>query len=264
MTSGKIAIDGVGIAYSLEGPADAPAVVLSHSLMADRSMWDPQIPALSGYRVLRFDTRGHGASDAPEGAYSLEALADDAVGLMRALGIARAHWVGLSMGGMIGQTVALRHPEVLRSLVLADTSSGYPAEARGTWSERIEAARAGGVAPLVEATIDRWFSPGFRERAPGEIEKVRTMIRRTPTAGYVGCCHAIAALDITPRLGSIGVPTLIIVGEDDPGTPVAMSRVMHEGIRGSELVILPGCRHLANIEDPAAFNAALAAFLGAH
>jgi 3-oxoadipate enol-lactonase len=256
--------NGIDISYDLRGPAEAPVVMMSHSLMANRTMWDPQMPALSAYRVLRYDTRGHGGSTAPEGAYTLELLAEDAVALMRALGIAKVHWVGLSMGGMIGQTIAIHHPEVLLSLTLADTSSGYPPEMKAMWPDRIANAHRTGIPAMAEGTLDRWFSPAFAKRDPATIGKVKDMICATPLTGYVGCCHAISGLDATGRLGTVTAPTLIVVGEDDPGTPVAMSQILHDRIAGSELVILPGARHLANMEDPAGFDAALTRFLAAH
>ena len=262
----RFSANGASIHYEMEGPENGRVVTMSHSLSAHSGMWAPQVPALvaRGYRVLRFDTRGHGQSNARDGPYSLEMLADDAAGLLRSLGIGKTHFVGLSMGGMIGQTLALKRPELLRTLVLCDTASGYPPESAGLWKDRIAAAQANGLAAGVEGTMDRWFSPGFMASGAPVLDAVRTMIRNTPVPGYVGCCHAISALDLTERLSGIDIPTLIIVGEDDPGTPVAMSRIMHERIAGSELVILPVARHLSNLEDVEGFNAALLDFLGRH
>ena len=262
----KISANGIGIHYEIEGPTDGPVVTMSHSLSAHSGMWAPQVPALTGrgYRVLRYDTRGHGQTDVPEGPYSLDTLADDAAALLRALGIAKTHFVGLSMGGMIGQTLALKHPQLLRTLTLCDTSSGYPADASAMWEDRISAAEKMGLEPGVETTIERWFSPGFAADSRVVVDSVRAMIRATPVRGYVGCCHAISKLDVTPRLSEIKVPTLVIVGEDDPGTPVAMSRTIQQGITGSELVILPVARHLANTEAVEGFNQALLDFLGRH
>jgi 3-oxoadipate enol-lactonase len=261
----KISVNGIDIAYEDEGPKDGPVVVMSHSLSANRRMWDPQVPALvDRYRVVRYDTRGHGDTSVPEGAYTLDQLADDAIGLIRALDLGRVHFVGLSMGGMVGQTVALKAPEVLESLVLCDTSSGYPGAGRSMWEERIANARKGGMAGMVDATIERWFSPGFVARDPGTIGAVRDMILATDVNGYIGCSHAISKLDTTPRLGEIAVPTLILVGEDDPGTPVAMHEVLRDGIAGSELVIFPVARHLSNMEVTDAFNGTLRRFLDAH
>jgi len=259
-----IEVNGNEVAYELTGPADAPVVTLSNSLMSSHRMWDPQMPALAGYRVLRYDTRGHGASGAPAGSYTLEILADDAVGLLDALGIAKTHFVGLSLGGMIGQTIAIRHPRVLRTLSLCATSSGYPDHMKGMWKDRIEAAGAHGLAPSLGTTLDRWFSPAFVAARPDLVDPVKAMILATPVAGYIGCCHAISKLDTTDRLDRVAVPTIVIVGADDPGTPVSMSEIMHARIPGSELVVLPGVRHLCNIEAPEAFNAALTGFLAKH
>jgi 3-oxoadipate enol-lactonase len=258
----KITANGISINYTLEGPASAPVVTLSHSLATNLSMWDPQIPALiSRYRVLRYDTRGHGGTDAPEGPYSLEQLAEDARALLQALGIARTHFIGLSLGGFIGQILALKYPQMLHGLVLCDTSSRVPPEARPTWDERIKVTRTQGMEPHVEPTVGRWFTAPFREKHPEVVDRVRPMIRATSPRGYIGCCQAIAGLDLTDRLHAISAPTLIIVGEDDPGTPVAASRTIHEKIRGSELVILKSASHLSNMEQPEAFNRAVTGFL---
>lgn len=257
--------NGISIRYADEGPKDAPPVVMSHSLSAELAMWAPQAEALKDrYRVIRYDTRGHGGTDAPAGPYTLDMLGQDAIAFMDALGLERVHWVGLSMGGMIGQTVALAAPKRLRSLTLADTSSGYAAEAVAGWDERIRNARANGLAAGMEATIDRWFSPGFVKSAGAVVDGVRDMIRATPVDGYCGCGAAIAKLDLTGRLGEISTPTLVICGEDDPGTPLAMSEIMRDGISGAKLAVLPVARHLSNLEDVAGFNGALEPFLAAN
>ena len=257
----KVTANGIAMNYTLEGPANAPIVTLSHSLATDLTMWDPQLTALtSRFRVLRYETRGHGATDAPEGPYSLTQLGDDALALLDALRIGTTHWIGLSMGGMIGQSIALKAPDRLLSLVLADTSSRMPAENRPLWEERIRTAETKGMEPLVEPTLGRWFTPGFRQRRPDVVERVAGMIRKTSPRGYAGCCAAIAALDLTNRLGAIKLPTLVIVGEDDQGTPVAASRAIHEGIKGSALTIIPSAAHLSNLEQPEAFTTALNGF----
>lgn len=258
----KITANGIGIHYTLNGPAGAPVVTLSHSLATHLGMWEPQAAALAaGYRVLRYDTRGHGGTEAPAGPYTLEQLAEDACALLAALAISRTHFVGLSMGGMIGQLLALTHPEVVRSLVLCDTSSRVPAEARPVWEERIRTTEAQGMAPHVEPTIGRWFTPGFVAAHPERVEPVRAMIRTTRSQGYIGCCHAIQRLDLTDRLEGIRAPTLVVVGEEDPGTPVAASRAIQERIPGAELVVLKSASHLSNLEQPEAFNRALLGFL---
>ena len=259
----KVNANGIAMHYTLDGPEGAPVVTLSHSLATTLAMWDPQMSALtSRYRVLRYDTRGHGGTDAPAGAYSLDLLAADAAALLGALGVARTHWVGLSMGGMIGQTLALKRPDLVASLALCDTSSRVPPEARPTWADRIKTAETQGMEPLVEPTIGRWFTPGFIAGRADAVEPVRAMIRSTSPRGYAGCCHAIAALDLTERLDGITAPTVVIVGEEDQGTPVAASRAIQERIRGAELVVLKSASHLSNVEQPAAFTTALTAFLG--
>ncbi len=261
-TAMKATVNGIAVNYTLEGPANAPVVTMSHSLATDLSMWDPTVPALTGrFRVLRYETRGHGKTDAPKAAYTLDQLADDALALLKSLGIQKTHWVGLSMGGMIGQTLALKAPEVFASLSLCDTSSRMPAEAKGQWADRIKTAETQGMEPLVEPTLARWFTEPFRKSRKEVIDRVATMIRTTPAAGYAGCCHAISALDLTDRIGAIKIPTIAIVGEDDPGTPVAAHKVIHEKIAGSKLEILKSAAHLSNMEQPEAFNKALTGFL---
>jgi 3-oxoadipate enol-lactonase len=258
----NVSANGITVNYTLDGPANAPVVTLSHSLATDLSMWDPQMKALTArYRVLRYDTRGHGGTDAPATAYSLTQLADDARALLHVLGIERTHWVGLSMGGMIGQTLALATPTLFQSLVLCDTSSRIPAEAKPLWQDRIKTAETQGMEPLVEATLGRWFTAPFREQRKDVIEPVRAMIRNTNPRGYAGCCHAISALDLTDRLPGIKLPTLIIVGEEDQGTPVAASQAIQAKIGGSQLEILKSASHLSNMEQPEAFTAALTSFL---
>jgi len=258
----KISANGIEMNYVLEGPANGPMVTMSHSLATDLSMWDAQAKALARrYRVLRYDTRGHGDTDAPAGAYTLSQLADDARALLKALGVARTHWIGLSMGGMIGQTLALSSPEILQSLSLCDTSSRIPADMKHVWDERIATVDAKGMEPLVEPTVARWLTPKFIETHKDVIESVRAMIRRTPAKGYVGCCHAIKALDLTDRLKTITLPTLIIVGAQDMGTPLAASQAINQQIKGSELVVLDPASHLSNLEQPEAFTNALEQFL---
>jgi 3-oxoadipate enol-lactonase len=257
-----ITVNGISVNYTLEGPASGPVITMSNSLASNLSMWDPQIPVLtSRYRVLRYDTRGHGSTEAPAGPYSLDELTEDVRALLQALGISRTHFIGLSMGGMIGQIMAFKYPQMLQSVALCDTMSRVPTEAKPMWDERIHTAETRGMEPLVEPTLARWFTEPFRQQGSPVLDQVRMMIRTTPPRGYAGCCHAIAALNLTEHLNAITLPTLIIVGEDDPGTPVAASRVIHEQIKGSELVILKAAAHLSNLEQPGAFNQALTAFL---
>jgi 3-oxoadipate enol-lactonase len=168
------------------------------------------------------------------------------------------------MGGMIGQLLALHYPQQLHSVVLCDTMSRVPTEAKPLWDERIHTAETRGMEPLVQPTLERWFTAPFLEQRRDVINKVHSMICSTPTRGYAGCCHAIAALNLTERLKAITLPTLVVVGEDDPGTPVAASRVIQEQIRRSQLVILKSAAHLSNMEQPQAFNQAVTTFLAQH
>ena len=258
----KINTNGIDINYELTGKKGAPVVMLSHSLACSLVMWQPQMAVLeSAFQVLRFDTRGHGDSDAPQGAYSFEQLAMDAIGLMDALKIDRVHFVGLSMGGMIGQGLALDYADRLKSLALCDTAAIMPDETDPIWQQRIEAAGEKGLQGQVDETLERWFRPEYLQQNPPVVEMIRRQILATPVAGYIGCCEAIRRLKYLDRLSKITLPTLIVVGEEDPGTPVAASEAMHERISDSRLVVLPSARHLSNIEQSEAFNVALMEFL---
>ena len=259
----KTKTNGIEINYEIAG--SGPWVTLSHSLGCDLHMWDEQMDALAKkYQVLRFDTRGHGASSTPAGAYTLEQMADDVHGLLAALGIKQTHWVGLSMGGMIGQTYALRYPGVFKSMVLADTTCSYPADAAPVWADRIKLAQSGGMRPIAEAMLARWFTEPYRKSHPQIMARIGGSVGATPVAGFVGCCHAIPKINFTSRLKEIRCPTLVVVGEQDTGTPVEMARELHAAIPGSELVVIPSAAHLSNLEQPEAFNRAITAFLAQH
>jgi 3-oxoadipate enol-lactonase len=241
---------------------EGPWLSMSHSLACNLHMWDEEARRLSRrYKVLRYDTRGHGKSAAPAGAYTLELLADDLHALLQALGVESTHFVGLSMGGMIGQTYALKYPGMLKSLALCDTTSRYPAEAAGVWVDRIKTVQAQGMEPMVAPTLERWFTASYRKAHPEVVGRVAAMIRSTPVPGFVGCCHAIPKINLTARLAEIRCPTLVIVGKDDPGTPVSMAEDIHQAMPGSELVVIASAAHLSNLEQPGAFNQALADFL---
>ena len=256
----KIATNGIETNYTIEG--DGPWVTLSHSLACNLSMWDEQAKLLArSFKVLRYDTRGHGGSSAPAGPYTLDQLAEDAKALFAALGIERTHWIGLSMGGMIGETFALKYPDFFQSMVLADTTSRYPAEAAGIWEDRIKTAQTKGMDAVVDGTLARWFTEPYRKTNPPAVARVGDSIRTTPVAGFVGCCHAIPKINLTHRLKEIPCPTLVIVGEQDPGTPVSMAKEIVEGKPGAKLVIIPSAAHLSNIEQPEAFTKAMLEFL---
>ncbi|MBK9022312.1 MAG: 3-oxoadipate enol-lactonase [Sulfuritalea sp.] len=256
----SIEANGITINYKIEG--SGPWVTLSHSLTCDLTMWDALAVALAPtFTVLRYDTRGHGGTSAPEGAYSFDQLTADLTGLLDTLEIARTHFVGLSMGGMIGQLFALAAPQRLERLVIANSTSRIPPEAGPLWDERIAIVRAQGCAGVVEGTLGRWFTPGFRSAQPLEAARIAKLIADTPAAGYIGCAGAIRALDITARIGAIRAPTLVIAGADDPGTPPAMSEVIASTIPGARLEIIPSASHLSCIEQPESFNRLVASFL---
>ena len=256
----KLTANGIDIHYVLEG--EGPVVTLSHALGTNLTMWEEQARVLQGrYRVLRFDTRGHGQSSAPPGPYTLEQMAGDVHGLLAALGIGETHFVGLSMGGMIGQVFALTYPRMLQSLVLCDTTSRYPAEAQPAWQERIRTVEAKGMAALVEPMLERWFTAPFRVRRRDVMDRVGAMLRGTPAQGYIGCCHALPKVNTADGLREVRCPALVIVGEDDPGTPVEIARGIHAALPMAELAILRSASHLSNVEQPEEFNRVLLGFL---
>ena len=248
------------IHYRIDG--QGPWLTLSHSLAVGSAMWEAQLPALTPhFKVLRVDTRGHGDSGVPTGPCTLDDLAADVHGLYRELGIEHSHWLGLSMGGMIGQTFALNYPGVLTRLVLADATARGAANGRAMWNDRIAMARAEGMHGLVDGTLARWFTEPYRAAHPEVMARVAAMIESTSVEGYCACCAAVATIDILDRLPEIDAPALIIVGDQDQATPPQMSRDMHARLAGSELLVLPNAAHLGSIEQAEAFNAAVLAFL---
>ena len=264
----KATVNGLDTYYEIHGPENdgkeqgRPWLAFSHSLACSTRMWEGQIAAFKDrYRVLVYDTRGHGQSAAPRGQYTLEGLADDLHALLKHLKIQKPHFVGLSMGGMIGQTFALKYPGVLASLTLADTTSRYPAAAAGMWQDRIRIAEANGMEALVQATLERWFTAPFRNDRKEDVARVAAQILKTPVPGYVGCCHAIPKIDVTARLQELKLPALVICGEQDPATPPPMARDIVQALPGAKLALIPQAAHLSNIEQPGAFNRALAGFL---
>ena len=261
----KVEANGIQINYELSGKHDAPTVILSHSLGTSLKMWNPQRVSLEPYyRVLCYDTRGHGSSQALEGPYTLEQLGEDVVDLMNVLKIESAHFVGLSMGGMIGQYFAVKHADRLRSLAMCDTAALIPQEAQPVWQERIDTAREKGLEALVESTLERWFTPPYLSQNPPEVQFIRKLFLSTPLSGYLGCSEAIRRLNYIEQLSGLKTPTLIIVGQDDPGTPVAAAEEMHKRIPGSRMMVIPAAAHLSNVEQPEVFNQTLIEFLKEH
>lgn len=234
-------------------------LVLSNSLGSDLSMWDPQAaPLEEELRVLRYDTRGHGQSAVTPGPYTIEQLSRDVIGLLDALDIERAHFCGLSMGGKIGMWLGVHAPDRLRKLVLCNTGARIGTAER--WNARIQDVRDHGMKGIAAAVIERWFTPGFRERSPEAVARARAMVERTPPEGYVACCAAIRDADQRAEVAGIGAPTLVIAGRHDPATPPADGRALSGAISGARYVELDAS-HLSNVEAAEAFTAELTAFL---
>jgi 3-oxoadipate enol-lactonase len=253
--------------YSVRAPRSGRrprhTVVLSHALGCDLTMWDGLANLLAAdCRVIAYDHRGHGSSDAPAGPYAMADLADDAARLLRELDSGPVVWIGLSMGGMVGQELALRHPALVGALVLAHTTSGYPDAARDVWRQRIATVREHGIEAIADAVMGRYFHDGFRAAHPATVARFRQRLVTTDTEGYVGCCAAVGGIDTTARLAQIAAPTLVLAGESDQGTPVGMARMLADGIPGARLRVLAGASHLGAVEQPEAFAAAVTAFIG--
>jgi 3-oxoadipate enol-lactonase len=245
----------------LDGSPEAPALLLSNSLGTDLTMWDPQIEEWSKhFHVIRYDSRGHGQSTATDRPCSIAGLGHDALAILDHLGIERAHWCGVSKGGMVGQWLATHARKRLGRVVLANTAArmGPP----DLWNARIRNVRANGMAGLVQPTLERWFSQGFREKDTATIGKVSEMLTSTPPLGYANCCAAVRDMDQREPIRSITNPVLVIVGTLDPATPPAVGREIAEAIHGAQLVELEAA-HLSNLEQPAAFTGAVLDFLTA-
>jgi 3-oxoadipate enol-lactonase len=257
----KIRANGIDMHYDISG--SGPVVVFAHSLGSDLSIWDSQKSALAGRRtVLCYDLRGHGQTEATAGAYDFGLLAQDVIALLDALHIDKASFVGISLGGMIGQALALAAPQRIEKLVLADTVCCYPPEAQAAWPKRIRQIESTGLEPLVAPTLERWFTAPYRAAHPEVVTRIGAIIRATPLAGYVGCCHAIAALDFSMRLKALNMPAMVVVGDSDPGVPLPLARELAATIPGARLEVIAGAAHLSNIEQADAFNQLLLEFLG--
>ena len=253
--------DGARIYYELEGRDDAPVLVLSNSLGTTLDMWAPQMPALlQHFRVLRHDARGHGRSDVTPGPYTIAQLGGDVLALMDHLGIHRAHFCGLSMGGMIGMWLGTHHAGRLDRLVLCNTAAkiGSP----DTWNPRIAKVEAEGMASVVDLVLERWFTEGFRQRSPQQVDVVRSMLLDTAPAGYSANCAAVRDMDQRNEIASISVPTLVIAGTHDGSTPAADGRAVADAIPGARYVELDAA-HLSNWEQSEQFTQALLGFLTA-
>ncbi len=253
--------NGIDFHCHVDGPEGAPWLIFSNSLATDVSMWDDQVAALkTKFRVFTYDQRGHGRTEAPEGAYNFDILAADVIGLMDELAIERAHFCGLSMGGITAQALVQKHPKRFDKLIICDcTGASNPAGA-AQWAERIADAREKGMDALVDITIGRWFSPEALESNAPSVDKVRAMIRATPVNGFIGCASALSDFDFKAGLGDIKAPTLLIAGAKDAALPGV--KFLNGAIPGSKMVEIKGAGHLSNLENPDAFTGALKDFLG--
>lgn len=262
----------VDIHYELHGPLDdakRPWIVFAHSLACASEMWRPQIAEFTrDYRVLTFDTRGHGGSSAPAPAadyanYHFDALVSDVATLLDALKIEKPDFVGLSMGGMLGQAFAIRHPGGLKSLTIADSVCEWPAGSTDTFASRVAQARKDGMKAVLQGSLERWFTMPYRQSNPAEVDTIAQMILSTKVDGYAGCSYSIPRINFTAALADIKAPILVMAGRHDPATTVALAQKIHEAAPGSVLEIIEGAAHLSNVEQPTAFNSAIRKFLQA-
>ncbi|HEX7968050.1 MAG TPA: alpha/beta fold hydrolase [Stellaceae bacterium] len=250
--------------YDLAGPENGPVVCITHSLASDSGMWGEQMQPLlaAGFRVLRVDMRGHGGSDPVAGDYTMEQLAGDTAAVVDALGIKQVHYIGLSIGGMIGQAFALAHGAMLKSMMLCDTMPQTPPDAKAAWGPRVKMVReANSVTPLADGTMERWFTEAFKPRNPGRWKQIRDTIAATTPAGYLGCAAAIQNFDFVPRLPSIKTPTLVVCGAEDPGTPPAGNKRIAELIPSGRYEEIAKARHFPNVEQAEVFNRIMMAWL---
>ena len=260
-------LQGRRIHDDLAGPEDGPTICITHSLASDGGSWAEQTPALlqAGFRVLRIDMRGHGGSDPVAGDYTMAALADDVAQVLAGLGLSRVHYLGLSIGGMIGQAFALAHGDKLISAMWCDTLPASPSGMQAAWDERMGIVRnANSLEPIGDGTMERWFTDAFRARNPGRWKQIRDTIVATTPAGYLGCCAAILNYDFVPRLPSIRVPTLVVCGSDDAGTPASENRKIAGLVPGARYEEIAGMRHFPNVEAPETFNRIMLGWLEQH
>jgi 3-oxoadipate enol-lactonase len=257
----KAEANGITINYRIDGPEGAPWLVFSNSLATSLAMWDEQTAALQdSFRVLRYDQRGHGGTDAPAGRYPFDTLLADALALMDMLAIGKANFAGLSMGGATALGLAERYPDRFERIIIADSPCQSTPQSSQQWEERIAVAQKQGIEALVEPTIARWFPPETVAQNPPHLDKVCAMIRATPVNGFIGCAAALASHDYASAITTVKCPTLFIVGEKDGTMPIAMAR-LHEKLPGSRSVTLAGAGHISNMDRPAEFSLALRDFL---
>jgi 3-oxoadipate enol-lactonase len=250
--------------YDIVGAEDGPVVCITHSLASDGGSWTEQLPPLlqAGFRILRLDMRGHGGSDPVAGEYTMSALAGDVAATLEALSLPRVHYIGLSIGGMIGQAFAVEHGAKLISAMWCDTLPASPAGAAALWAERMDTVRrANSLEPLADATVERWFTDAFRPRKPGRWKQIRDTVAATTPAGYLGCSAAIMNFDFTARLPAMRLPTLVVCGTDDPGTPPSENRRLAGLVPGGRYEEIADARHFPNVERPEAFNRIMMSWL---
>ncbi len=258
----QVEVDGVRLFVVSEGPEEAPPVLFSNSLGTDLHAWDPQAKALAGtFRVVRYDARGHGRSDVPPGPYTIDRLGADALGVLDALGIDRAHVCGISLGGMVALWLAARHPERVGRAVFAATAARIGSEA--LWEERARMVRAGGTGAIRDLFVARFFSPAFAAGEPATVERFTEALLGMSAEGYAASCLALAEADLRDAVGGIRCPSLVVAGSLDVATPVAEARWLHGRIPGSQLLVLEDAAHLCNVEAPERFSEAVARFLSA-
>jgi 3-oxoadipate enol-lactonase len=251
--------DGNRINVEVEGPANAPALILSNSLGTTLQMWDDQAPVLAQqFRLIRYDRRGHGKTGAPKGPYTMDRLGRDVINLADALGVRTFNWCGLSMGGMVGQWLGANARDRVGKLILSNTHYYYAD--KQPWHDRIKFAQDNGLAALTPTQMERWFTKGFRERSPQAVARIGEMFKATELGGFVGCCEAVRDMDFRQSTPTITAPTLVIVGSQDPATPPAAGEDIHKMIKGSKLVALDAA-HLSNVEQPKAYLDAMLSFL---
>ena len=246
----------VELHYTVEGVADGPPLVLGASLGTDTALWQPQVPELAGrFRLIRYDHRGHGRSPVPPGPYRIEDLGDDLLALLDRLGVARAHLVGLSLGGMTALRLAARNPErVDRMAVLCTSARLGPAQG---WLDRAATVRAEGTGAVAEAVVGRWYTEAYAAAHPAEVAASRAMVASVPAEGYAGCCEAIASMDLTADLADISAPTLAVAGAEDLATPPEHLERIASGVKDGSLLVLPQAAHVAALEQPEAVTRAL-------
>ena len=258
----KALVNGFEMEYRIEGKAGAPWVTFSHSLACNLTMWDGQVDALQrNYRILRYDTRGHGGSEAVPGPYDFSMLSADVIALWNSLNISKSHFIGLSLGGMTGLGLGLDHEDRILSLCICNARADRSEGGQQAWAERVSAAREQGMDAIVDSSISRWFTRRAIEANLPVIDKARAMIRSTSIEGYSGGAAAIRQLDYLPQLGRISRPIFFVVGSEDPGTPPAAARAMQRAVSGAALLEIEGAAHLSNLERPEVFNPAIADFL---